>query len=156
MLTDITTRLAAKSGKTMLQIADEMQVADKTLKRLLSDKVGSPSLNTLVQFLRVCGAEIDDIVDIFAESQIFLVRKPAAEIDQQNTELRNELTRARAEIDELLARVADLTAERDTLREESKTLREENKTLREKNETLREKNDKLCDELLDLYRAGKV
>jgi predicted nuclease with TOPRIM domain len=118
----------------MRQIADEMQVTEKTLKRMLSDEAGSPSLNTLVQFLRSCRADIDDIVDIFAEVQLFLVRKPAAEIDQQNTELHNELNRARAEIDELLARVADLTAER---------------------ETLREKNDKLRDELLDLYRAGK-
>jgi transcriptional regulator with XRE-family HTH domain len=133
MLTDITKRLAARSGKSMRQIADEMQVTEKTLKRMISGD-GSPSMHTFTSFLRVCGAEIDDVVDIFAEAQFFLVRKPAAEIDQQNTELHNELTRARAEIDELLARVADLTAER---------------------ETLREKNDKLRDELLDLYRTGR-
>jgi transcriptional regulator with XRE-family HTH domain len=134
MLTDITKRLAAKSGKSLRQIADEMQVTEKTLKRMIAGDTGSPSMHTFTSFLRVCGAEIDDVVDIFAEAQFFLVRKPAAEIDQQNTELHNELTRARAEIDELLARVADLTAER---------------------ETLREKNDKLRDELLDLYRTGR-
>lgn len=134
MLTDITKRLAARSGKSMRQIADEMQVTEKTLKRMIAGDTGSPSMHTFTSFLRVCGAEIDDVVDIFAEAQFFLVRKPAAEIDQQNTELHDELNRARAEIDELLARVADLTAER---------------------ETLREKNDKLRDELLDLYRTGR-
>lgn len=134
MLTDITKRLVSKSGKTMHQIANEMQVTEKTLKRLMTGEAGSPSMHTFTSFLRVCGAEIDDVVDIFAEAQFFLVRKPVAEIDQQNTELHNELTRARAEIDELLARVADLTSERDALRE---------------------KNDKLRDELLDLYRTGR-
>jgi transcriptional regulator with XRE-family HTH domain len=133
MLTDITKRLAERSGKSLRQIADEMQVTEKTLKRMIAGD-GSPSMHTFISFLRVCGAEIDDVVDIFAEVQFFLVRKPAAEIDQQNAELHNELTRARAEIDELLARVADLTAER---------------------ESLREKNDKLRDELLDLYRTGR-
>lgn len=134
MLTDIVKRLAAESNKSIRQIADEMQVSEKTLKRMMSGDTGSPSMHTFTSFLRVCGADIDDVVDIFAEAQLFLVNRPTAEIDQQNTELHDELTRARAEIDELLARVADLTAER---------------------ETLREKNDKLRDELLDLYRAGK-
>ncbi len=134
MLTDIVKRLAAESNKSLRQIADEMQVSEKTLKRMMSGDTGSPSMHTFTSFLRVCGADIDDVVDIFAEAQLFLVNRPTAEIDQQNTELHDELTRARAEIDELLARVADLTAER---------------------ETLREKNDKLRDELLDLYRAGK-
>ena len=100
----------------------------------MAGDTGSPSMHTFTSFLRVCGADMDDVVDIFAESQLFLVNRSTAEIDQQNTELHDELNRSRAEIDELLARVADLTAER---------------------ETLREKNDKLRDELLDLYRAGK-
>lgn len=134
MLTDIVKRLAAESNKSIRQIADEMQVSEKTLKRMMSGDTGSPSMHTFISFLRVCGADMDDVVDIFAESQLFLVNRSTAEIDQQNTELHDELNRARAEIDELLARVADLTAER---------------------ETLREKNDKLRDELLDLYRAGK-
>lgn len=134
MLTDIVKRLAAESNKSLRQIADEMQVSEKTLKRMMAGDTGSPSMHTFTSFLRVCGADMDDVVDIFAESQLFLVNRSTAEIDQQNTELHDELTRVRAEIDELLARVADLTAER---------------------ETLREKNDKLRDELLDLYRAGK-
>jgi transcriptional regulator with XRE-family HTH domain len=134
MLTDIVKRLAAESKKSLRQIADEMQVSEKTLKRMMSGDTGSPSMHTFTSFLRVCGADMNDVVDIFAESQLFLVNRSTAEIDQQNTELHDELNRARAEIDELLARVADLTAER---------------------ETLREKNDKLRDELLDLYRAGK-
>lgn len=135
MLTDIVKRLATESKKSLRQIADEMQVSEKTLKRMMAGDTGSPSMHTFTSFLRVCGADMDDVVDIFAESQLFLVNRSTAEIDQQNTELHDELTRARAEIDELLARVADLTAER---------------------ETLREKNDKLRDELLDLYRAGKA
>jgi transcriptional regulator with XRE-family HTH domain len=134
MLTDIVKRLAAESNKSLRQIADEMQVSEKTLKRMMAGDTGSPSMHTFTSFLRVCGADMNDVVDIFAESQLFLVNRSTAEIDQQNTELHDELNRARAEIDELLARVADLTAER---------------------ETLREKNDKLRDELLDLYRAGK-
>jgi transcriptional regulator with XRE-family HTH domain len=134
MLTDIVKRLAAESNKSLRQIADEMQVSEKTLKRMMAGDTGSPSMHTFTSFLRVCGADMDDVVDIFAEAQLFLVNRSTAEIDQQNTELHDELNRARAEIDELLARVADLTAER---------------------ETLREKNDKLRDELLDLYRAGK-
>lgn len=134
MLTDIVKRLAAESKKSLRQIADEMQVSEKTLKRMMTGDTGSPSMHTFTSFLRVCGADMDDVVDIFAESQLFLVNRSTAEIDQQNTELHDELTRARAEIDELLARVADLTAER---------------------EALRNKNDKLRDELLDLYRAGK-
>jgi transcriptional regulator with XRE-family HTH domain len=135
MLTDIVKRLATESKKSLRQIADEMQVSEKTLKRMMAGDTGSPSMHTFTSFLRVCGADMDDVVDIFAESQLFLVNRSTAEIDQQNTELHDELNRARAEIDELLARVADLTAER---------------------ETLREKNDKLRDELLDLYRAGKA
>lgn len=134
MLTDITQRLATKSGKSMKQIADEMQVTEKTLRRVLSCEGGFPSLHTLAKFLSVCGADINDVVDIFAGLQLFLVNKSSAEIDRQNTELHDELNRARAEIDDLLSRVADLTAERDYLRE---------------------KNDKLRDELLDLYRTGK-
>lgn len=134
MLTDIVKRLAAESKKSLRQIADEMQVSEKTLKRMMAGDTGSPSMHTFTSFLRVCGADMNDVVDIFAESQLFLVNRSTAEIDQQNTELHDELNRARAEIDELLARVADLAAER---------------------ETLREKNDKLRDELLDLYRAGK-
>lgn len=134
MLTDIVKRLATESKKSLRQIADEMQVSEKTLKRMMAGDTGSPSMHTFTSFLRVCGADMDDVVDIFAESQLFLVNRSTAEIDQQNTELHDELTRARAEIDELLARVADLTAER---------------------ETLREKNDKLRDELLDLYRTGR-
>lgn len=135
MLTDIVKRLAAESKKSLRQIADEMQVSEKTLKRMMAGDTGSPSMHTFTSFLRVCGADMDDVVDIFAEAQLFLVNRSTAEIDQQNTELHDELNRARAEIDELLARVADLTAER---------------------EALRNKNDKLRDELLDLYRAGKV
>jgi transcriptional regulator with XRE-family HTH domain len=134
MLTDIVKRLAAESKKSLRQIADEMQVSEKTLKRMMAGDTGSPSMHTFTSFLRVCGADMDDVVDIFAEAQLFLVNRSTAEIDQQNTELHDELNRARAEIDELLARVADLTAER---------------------EALRIKNDKLRDELLDLYRAGK-
>lgn len=134
MLTDIVKRLAAESKKSLRQIADEMQVSEKTLKRMMAGDTGSPSMHTFTSFLRVCGADMNDVVDIFAESQLFLVNRSTAEIDQQNTELHDELNRARAEIDELLARVADLTSERDNLRE---------------------KNDKLRDELLDLYRAGK-
>jgi transcriptional regulator with XRE-family HTH domain len=134
MLTDIVKRLATESKKSLRQIADEMQVSEKTLKRMMAGDTGSPSMHTFTSFLRVCGADMNDVVDIFAESQLFLVNRSTAEIDQQNTELHDELNRARAEIDELLARVADLTAER---------------------ETLRNKNDKLRDELLDLYRAGK-
>lgn len=135
MLKDIAKRLADKSGKSMRQIACEMQVSEKTLKRLLSGEAGSPALYTLVSFLRVCGADLDDVLDIFAESQLFLVHKPTAEINQQNEALQDELRRARSEIDELIARVADLTAER---------------------ETLRNKNDRLRDELLDIYRAGRA
>jgi transcriptional regulator with XRE-family HTH domain len=134
MLTDIVKRLATESKKSLRQIADEMQVSEKTLKRMMAGDTGSPSMHTFTSFLRVCVADIDDVVDIFAESQLFLVNRSTAEIDQQNTELHNELQRARAEIDELLSRVADLTSERDSLRD---------------------KNDKLRDELLDLYRAGK-
>lgn len=135
MLKDIAKRLADESGKSMRQIACEMQVSEKTLKRLLSGEAGSPALYTLVSFLRVCGADLDDVLDIFAESQLFLVHKPTAEINQQNAELQDELRRARSEIDELIARVADLTAER---------------------EALRNKNDRLRDDLLDIYRAGRA
>ena len=134
MLTDIVKRLAANSGKSMHQIADEMQVSEKTLKRLMSGEAGSPSMHTFTSFLRVCNANINDVVDIFAESQFFVVCKQTAEINQQNADLQDELRRARGEIDNLLARITDLTAER---------------------EALREKNDKLRDELLDLYRTGR-
>lgn len=130
MLKDIAKRLADESGKSMRQIACEMQVSEKTLTRLLSGEAGSPSLYTLVSFLRVCCADLDDVLDIFAELQFFLT----AEINQKNAELQDELRRARGEIDNLLARITDLTAER---------------------EALREKNDRLRDELLDLYRTGK-
>lgn len=134
MLTDIVKRLAANSGKSMHQIALEMQVSEKTLKRLMSGEAGSPSMHTFTSFLRVCNANINDVVDIFAESQFFVVGKQTAEINQQNEQLQDELRRARSEIDELISRVADLTAER---------------------ESLRNKNDRLRDELLDIYRAGR-
>lgn len=135
MLTDIIKRLASKSGKTMRQISDEMNVTEKTLKRMMSGDTGSPSLYTFVNFLRVCGADIDDVVDIFAEIQFFMVRKPTAEINQQNEELAADLQRARDEIDLLSARIATLMAEK---------------------EILREKNDTLRDELIELYRTGKA
>ena len=87
MLTDIIKRLAEESGKTTRQISDEMQVSEKTLKRMLSGAVGTPSLHTFVNFLRVCGADIagtlnTDVVAFQSTEQICRAEIPEQIADQ--------------------------------------------------------------------------
>lgn len=117
-----------KSDLTIKQIAEQENLAEKSISNVFTGKSKSPSVNLIRRIIHALGGSWREI---FGESD--------AVIGSQ------DLASAQAEVDRLTSENEALIAERDKLIKE-------NTLLREKVEILRDKNDLLKDDIIALHK----
>lgn len=105
--------LKKESGMSTKQIADKMNMSEKTVTRILSGETDRPYMDTLYDIVTALGGSLDDL---FAEGKARLASSDLVTLQNDVERLTSENNMLCAEIAVLKDKVVALSTENDLLR----------------------------------------